>query len=58
MTNVLVKKIKRKMISMSINDSIIKEKFWVDKIEKWGNFVKAIFHIYNMTFNKTILPSC
>ena len=58
MANVLVKKVKRETISMSVYDSITRVKFWVDRIKEWENLVKAIFHIYHMAFDKTILPSC
>jgi len=56
--NVLIKKMKIKIISISVNDSIIREKFWIDRIKRWENFVKVIFHIYNVTFDKIMLSSC
>ena len=58
MANVLVKKVKREMISMSVYDSITRVEFWVDRIEGWENLVKAIFHVYHVAFDKTMLPSC
>ena len=43
---------------MSTNDSTIREKFQVERIKGWENFVKAIIHIDYMTFDKFALLSC
>ena len=34
------------------------EKFQVERIKEWENFVKAIIHIDYMTFDKFALLSC
>jgi len=39
--NVLVEKVKREMISISVNDSVTWEKFWVDRVKGWKDFVEV-----------------
>ena len=54
----LLNRWKRKTISISINDFTTREKFQVERIKEWENFVKVIIHIDYMIFDKFALLSC